>query len=155
MVAGEALLAAGTAASTAVGGIVSGLAADGDPTNEIRAVGQALTADRDPFNEVRTGSNVVYQLVENGATRYIGITKNFARRAYQHMSTHGWDIRPVEGLDHLSRWDARAAEQVLIEHYGLANLYNKINSIGVSNPIWGQAIQRGEEILSGLGFYEY
>jgi hypothetical protein len=61
MVAGEVLLATGAAASTAVGGIVSGLAADGDPTNEIRVVGQALTADGDPFNEIRTGVDAAAQ----------------------------------------------------------------------------------------------
>jgi hypothetical protein len=151
MVAGEALLAAGTAASTAVGGIVSGLAADGDPTNEVRAVTQVLGADGNPFNEIRTGSNVVYRYVEEGVTKYVGITGDFAQRQAQHLSQRAWDIRPIQGLEHLSRYDARAAEQVLIEYYGLDNLYNSINSIATTNPIYADALRRGQYILEVCG----
>jgi len=113
-----------------------------------------LSADGDPTNEVRTGVNVVYRLVENGTTRYVGITNDFMRRATQHLSERGWIIRPIQGLEYLSRFDARAVEQVLIEHYGLQNLYNKINSISSTNPIYNAAIQRGKDILNTVGFFK-
>lgn len=113
-----------------------------------------LAADGDPTNEVRTGVNVVYILVENGTTRYVGITNDFMRRATQHLSERGWIIRPIQGLEYLSRFDARAVEQVLIEHYGLQNLYNKINSISSTNPIYNAAIQRGKDILNTVGFFK-
>ena len=95
----------------------------------------------------------VYQLVENGITRYIGMTGDYWRRAGEHLQSRGWAIEPIPGLENLSEFDARAVEQVLIEHYGLANLYNKINSIAASNTIYQQAIQRGTEILRNIGFF--
>ena len=135
--------------------------ADGDCTNEITAltnaakeVVDAACADGDCTNEINTGTNVVYQYVENGVTRYVGITNDFVRRAGEHLRTRGWTIEPIQGLERLSRSDARAVEQVLIEHYGLENLYNRINSIAVGNPIYQGAVQRGTEILKRIGFLE-
>jgi hypothetical protein len=52
----------------------------------------------------------------------------------------------------LSRYDARAVEQVLIEQYGLNNLYNQINSIASQNPIYSEAVRRGIEILYIIGY---
>jgi RHS repeat-associated protein len=98
-----------------------------------------------------TGTYAVYRVVENGVTRYIGITGDFARRAGEHLRTSGWVIEPIPGLERLSKFDARAVEQVLIEHYELANLYNKINSIAINNPIYPEAYQRGTEILQIIG----
>ncbi len=103
------------------------------------------------IDTVNTGSIVVYRLVQDGVTRYYGITNNFARRAGEHLSQRGWQIQQIPGLQNLSRFDARAVEQVLIEQIGLTNLYNQINSIAVSNPIYSQAIQRGTTILQNLG----
>lgn len=143
------------------GSAVTAASADGDPTNEVAAVANgvsntanAIMTDGNPTNEiqsVQTGINTVYEYVENGASRYIGITNNFARRAGEHLSSKGWDIRPLPGLDNLSRFDARAVEQVLIEQNGLANLYNKINSISIRNPIYDEAIIRGLKILEKTG----
>lgn len=90
--------------------------------------------------------------MENGATRYIGITNNLARRSANHLISKGWRIEPLPGLDKLSRVDARAVEQVLIEHYGLENLHNKINSIASRSKIYPDAIKRGVEILRITGF---
>ena len=109
------------------------------------------------FEGISTGSNTVYRYVdENGITRYIGITNNFTRRAGEHLRGRGWVIREIPGLDHLSRSDARAVEQVLIERFGLSRnggtLLNKINSIAPRNPIYPEAIQRGREILDLIGF---
>jgi hypothetical protein len=101
-----------------------------------------------------TGTNTVYHVVEEGRTIYVGIAQNFSQRAAYWSSQQGWDIVPYEGLsENLSRFDARAVEQVLIENYGLANLENQINSIAASNPIYMEAIQRGSEILQSIGFF--
>jgi hypothetical protein len=47
--------------------------------------------------------------------------------------------------------DARAVEQALIEWFGLKILDNKINSISKNNPIYQEAIKKGNEILKSLG----
>lgn len=111
-----------------------------------------LSADGDPTNEVRTGVHTVYQVVQNGITKYVGITNDFVRRAGEHLRTRNWVIEPIQGLEHLSRAYARAFEQVLIEKYGLPNLYNQINSISPNNPIYHDAISRGLEILRPIGY---
>ncbi len=98
---------------------------------------------------INTGTNVVYRAVEDGVTKYIGITNNFQRRAAQHLQ-NGRIIEPIKGLVNLNRFDVRAVEQVLIEQYGLKNLQNIINSISSLNPIYQQAIQRGKDILNLL-----
>jgi RHS repeat-associated protein len=102
---------------------------------------------------ISTGSYTVYWYIENGIPRYIGQTNNFAYRAQRHLINRGWYIQPIRGLQKLSEFDARAVEQVLIEHYGLDNLYNQINSILANNPIYSDAIQRGKEILYFIGFF--
>jgi hypothetical protein len=83
---------------------------------------------------------------------YVGITSEFAIRYATHLRTKGIFIEKV--LQGLSKADARAVEQVLIEMYKLGGkegqvgqLLNKINSIAKSNPIYEQAILRGAEIL--------
>jgi hypothetical protein len=50
-------------------------------------------------------------------------------------------------------FDAKV-KQVLIEQYGLANLYNRIYSIRFNNPIYPDAIQRGTDILKIIGFFK-
>jgi filamentous hemagglutinin len=85
-------------------------------------------------------------------TKYIGITMDLARRGGEHLAQKGWQIEPMQGLQNLSRFDARAVEQVLIERFGLPNLHNQINSIATKNPLYQQAIQRGNEILDKIGF---
>ena len=69
---------------------------------------------------------------------------------------NGLSIEPIDGLQNLSRSDARAVEQVLIENYGLGknggSLLNKINSISPVNPIYPQAMGRGAEILQTIQF---
>jgi RHS repeat-associated protein len=102
---------------------------------------------------VNTGTNTVYRVVQDGRIIYIGITQNFAQRAAYWANARGWNPEPIRGLsENLSRFDARAVEQVLIENYGLANLENQINSIAATNPIYQAAIQRGNEILQIIGF---
>lgn len=110
--------------------------------------------DGDCTNEIHTGTNTIYQVVQNEKTIYIGMTQNFPQRAAYWFSKNGWDIKPMPRLfENLSRSDARAVEQVLIEHYGLSNLTNQINSIAATNPIYPSAVQRGNEILQMIGFF--
>jgi hypothetical protein len=107
-------------------------------------------------DEINTGINTVYQVVQNGKTIYVGITQNFGQRAAYWLTTNKWVIEPIPGLrETLSRTDARAVEQVLIETYTLVNLVNKINSIAATNPIYQSAIQRGSEILQITGFLRH
>ena len=103
-------------------------------------------------NTIYTGANYVYRVVENGVTKFVGITNNLSRRAIEHLSKTGWVIERIPGLENLSRFDARAVEQFLIEQYGLSNLFNKINSIAQANPIYENAIQRAGEILRNISF---
>ncbi len=105
---------------------------------------------------VNTGNNTVYQSVDaEGNVQYVGITNDIERRAAEQMAVNGIEIDAIDGLENLSRSDARAVEQVLIETYGLGTnggtLLNQINSIAESNPIYEQAIQRGSQILQQVG----
>ena len=106
------------------------------------------------WGRIITGTYTVYWFVVNGIPRYIGQTSNFIIRAQIHPENRGWIIEPIKGLQNLSGFDARAVEQVLIEYYGLVNLYNKIYSISVNNPIYTEAIRRGTEILQKIGFFK-
>jgi hypothetical protein len=83
------------------------------------------------------------------------ITNNIERRAAEQFGGRGIEIDPVPGLENLSRADARAVEQVLIEENGGpggGQLQNSINSIARSNPIYQQSIERGCEILKTVGY---
>jgi hypothetical protein len=75
-----------------------------------------------------------YAKIDN-QIKYIGITDNFRVRAAQHYyKTNGLrDIKKISGLESLTRDQARAIEQALIEKYCLENLDNKINSIASKN----------------------
>ncbi|MCB1073772.1 MAG: hypothetical protein KDK96_11835, partial [Chlamydiia bacterium] len=86
-----------------------------------------------------------------GEVTYVGITNNFPRRAMEHWRQRGIRINPIEGLENLSQYDARATEQALIELHELqkngGTLTNRINSIAEKNPIKAEAVKRGFEIL--------
>jgi hypothetical protein len=101
---------------------------------------------------VATGTNSVYMgLVDD--VPYVGITKNLAARSAFWRSALGMEIKALPGLKAtLSRMDARAVEQVLLERIrNMGPVLNKINSISPSNPIYQKAIQRGNEILRQTG----
>jgi hypothetical protein len=85
----------------------------------------------------------------------VGITYNIARRAAEQPADKDIDISSIDGLEDLSRADARSVEQVLIEEYGGpkgGQLINQINSIATSNPVYSQSIQRGCELLAAVGY---
>lgn len=102
------------------------------------------------------GKTSVYRAAgAGGTTKYVGITDNFKQRAAAHLRQKGISIDKIPGLSDLSRADARAVEQVLIESHGLGKsggtLINKINSIAKDNPAYGDALKRGVELLKGAG----
>ncbi|NCB19980.1 MAG: hypothetical protein EOM61_10225, partial [Bacteroidia bacterium] len=105
-------------------------------------------------NAAKTGGNIVYHSVEAGVTQYVGITNNLARRAAEHLGTKGIKIEPL--MQGLTRSDARAVEQALIEIHGLGKnggtLLNRINSISPTNPTYGSQLQRGYDLLKSIGY---
>jgi hypothetical protein len=108
-----------------------------------------------PFAAARGGANFVYRSVDAaGAVNYVGITNNLARRAAEQLSSKGIQIEKLMGG--LSRLDARAVEQALIEVHGLARnggtLRNQINSIATSNPAYASQLERGYELLRSIGY---
>jgi len=56
----------------------------------------------------------------------------------------------------LSRTDARAVEQALIEIHGLGKnggtLFNKINSISSTSPAYRAQLPRGYKLLKSIGY---
>ena len=67
------------------------------------------------------------------------------------------DIKITELISNLSRSDARAVEQALIEIHKLGknggSLLNKINSISPKKPQYGERLKRGYEILKSIGYF--
>ena len=104
------------------------------------------------------GQTCVYNCVVDGVTRYVGITDDIVKRGQAHLREKGIVIDRIEGLQNLSRTDARAVEQTLIDYYGLGKdggtLINKINSISsVKNPTkYEQSLIRGTELLKAAKY---
>jgi RHS repeat-associated protein len=102
----------------------------------------------------RGGKTAVYTAEEAGKKIYVGITDDLARRSAEHLRERGFQIVPL--LEKLSRHEARAVEQALIEIHGLGDkggaLLNKINSIAKTNPKYAEALKRGYELLKGIGY---
>ena len=69
----------------------------------------------------------VYYAERDGKATYFGRTNNFERRKAQHADVR--TIKQVQGLEDLSYEEARCAEDILIRHYGIKNLDNKINGM--------------------------
>lgn len=96
---------------------------------------------------------LVYLARGSKGVKYVGITSQFAIRYATHLRTKGIYIE--KALEGLSKADARAVEQVLIELHKLekngGTLINKINSISKANPVYQESIKRGAEILKQAG----
>lgn len=90
----------------------------------------------------------------SGRTQYAGLTNDLARRAAEHLRGKGIQIEKL--LGNLSREDARAVEQALIELHGLrkngGTLLNQINSIAPSNPRYSALLRRGLQLLESVGY---
>jgi len=105
---------------------------------------------------VEAAGDVTVYLSKNAddAVQYVGITNDLARRGATHLREKG--IQIDELVSGLTRDDARAVEQALIEIHGLGKdggtLLNKINSIAESNPKYSEALERGYELLKSIGY---
>ncbi|MHA6159948.1 two-partner secretion domain-containing protein [Pseudomonas sichuanensis] len=110
------------------------------------------------------GKTCVYSCVIDGTTRYVGITKDIVTRGKAHMAEKGIVIDKIDGLENLSREDARAVEQALIVWHGFikynnrelqgGTLLNKINSISkVKDPTaYEKAVIRGIQLLRSVKY---
>jgi hypothetical protein len=118
------------------GAVAAGEIAAGE---ELAQVASSTVANNGPYT--------VYQGIRNGKL-YIGITRSYAARAAAH-GLIGRTIAPlVEGLTYQ---EARGAEQLLIDYYGLGNLENIINSIAFTNPNFANYVTQGLEVLQRAG----
>ncbi|WP_130026501.1 GIY-YIG nuclease family protein [Pandoraea sp. XY-2] len=115
-----------------------------------------LMADRDDVAPLPGKTTVYISTSEDGTTQYVGITDNFKSRYAAHLRQKEIEITPITGLRNISREDARAIEQVLIEFNGLGKdkgtLLNKINSIARKNPEYATSLARGASILKTIGY---
>ncbi|MCG9968493.1 DUF6531 domain-containing protein [Pelotomaculum terephthalicicum JT] len=105
----------------------------------------------------KAGKTIVYTSRNaDDVAQYVGITDDVARRAAEQLRIKGINIEPL--MSGLSRSDARAVEQALIETHVLqkngGTLMNKINSIATSNPSYAQQLERGYELLKSIGYVE-
>jgi len=104
------------------------------------------------------GKTCVYNCVVDGVTRYVGVIDDIVKRGQAHLRGKGIVISKIRGLDNISRADARAVEQTLIDYHGLGKdggtLINKINSISsVKNQTkYEQGLIRGAELLKKAGY---
>ncbi|HST47712.1 RHS repeat-associated core domain-containing protein [Jatrophihabitans sp.] len=155
--------AAVSAGTGAVGAKISGNKYTLGDAAKDAAIGCALGATGAWIGEffgpaaINTGANTVYRSLDAlGNVQYVGITNNLERRAAEHLAEKGISIEAIPGLENLSRADARAVEQTLIDQYGLGKnggqLLNKINSIASTNPIYQSAIARGTQLLGMVGY---
>ncbi len=110
---------------------------------------------------VREQGNIsAYRSIDKATdeVQYVGITNNLSRRQLEHWKSKGIKVDEMEGISNLTRSDARAVEQTLIEMHKLekngGTLINKINSIAESNPKYHKALVRGSEILQEAGYIE-
>jgi len=125
----------------------------GSATTSVLGGGGSLLAPKvaETLSSPRTQSTVytVYQVVQNGTVRYVGITANFGRRSAEHLRERGWEAQEL--LTVAGKQMARGVEQALIELHGLAKnggtLLNEINSIAKPNPVYPEAVRLGKQIL--------
>ena len=107
----------------------------------------AMSSERD---------TTVYISKDGDRLQYVGITNDLARRATEQLRHRG--IQIDEFMTGLSREDARAVEQALIEIHGLkkngGTLLNRINSIARSNPKYAALLRRGLELLESIGYLD-
>jgi hypothetical protein len=132
------------------------VSAEGTFTLALAPGAVAMSAQGSGGGDASSGKTSVYISEDKAAeqVQYVGITDHFARRAAFHLRTNGINVEKLVG--NLSREDARAVEQALIEIHGLSKhggtLMNRINSIARSNPKYAAALRRGLELLESIGY---
>lgn len=132
----------GSGAGLIYNGVRVGLALVAGETVVVGARGTTIVAG---------GKYAVYASTVNGALEYVGMTSNLAARAAAHLRISSRAIVPV--ATNLSKFEARALEQVMIERAGLVNLSNRINSIARSNPIYDDAVELGVRLGERFGLW--
>ena len=102
------------------------------------------------LNKGSSHNSVYYGIDANtGDAVYTGITKqNLESRLYQHNRQGKNFSRLDEQYSGLTRNQARAVEQYLIEN-GNANKLNKINSISPNNQMYDEAMKWAEKYFNG------
>lgn len=141
-------------AAAVPGGSPLSLAAAVD-TVAVSASGATLILAPGAVAMANTGDTTVYiSKGTDGQVQYVGITNDLARRTAEQLRQKGFLIEAL--MKRLSREDARAVEQALIEIHGLqkngGSLLNRINSIARSNPKYAAMLQRGRELLGSIGY---
>jgi RHS repeat-associated protein len=127
--------------------------------NGILFVGGATGVITSFLSREISGNVLVYRSVNmrTGEVQYVGITDSFARRAAEHLASKGIAIQEIKNLGSLTRYDARAVEQALIQYYGLGrnggSLLNRINSIAPTDPDYAGALLRGYTLLQRAGYF--
>ncbi len=124
---------------------------------EAVAIGSRYVDDVAAAASMAEDVKVYRSFASDGSVSYVGITNDIDRRTTEHLGTgKGISPVPVAGLGSLSRLDARAVEQVMINNYRLkkngGSLINQINSISTKNADYDTLITRGTEILDHAGF---
>jgi RHS repeat-associated protein len=98
-------------------------------------------------------NNTVYVAGTTRRPTYVGITSNYPSRAAQHYRT-GRTVRPTT-ITNVSRFDAHAVEQAMINKHRLASnggtLTNKINSVSRRDVLHRVYVWRGNNILRKHG----
>jgi len=100
---------------------------------------------------VHNGDCSLYKAVSKDGLPYYGITSRAAPvRAAEHLKTTGHKIEKTL-LEGLTRREARAAEQLMINEAGLGNLANKINSIAPGNQaVFAPEMLKVAKLLEGV-----
>jgi hypothetical protein len=128
----------------------------GDTTTTTLYKSPAAQTSTPVNNSANSGTTTVYRSVNpvTNEVQYVGLTGDFGRRQLEHLRERGFQIREVIGG--LSRSDARAVEQALIEMHGLGKnggtLLNKINSIAKTNPDLAKLLQVGYDLLKAANY---
>lgn len=115
-----------------------------------------------------SGEYTLYFAYRGGNVRYIGITKNFTNRYFQHLrKVVGREIQPI--VEKISAEEALGSEQLLLEKLGFlgyakdpasaskkiaGSLENKYFSISESKKpqFYKRATDAGRRILRGIGW---
>jgi hypothetical protein len=132
------------------------VSAEGSFTIALAPGAVAMTAQSPGGGVTSSGNTTVYvsEHPVTGDVQYVGITDDLARRSAEQLRQKGLHIERF--MENLSRDDARAVEQALIEIHGLSKnggtLMNRINSIDRSNSKYAAALRRGLELLESMGY---
>lgn len=139
-------------------GIVRGASAGASAVGSLLTT-PSVTQEGTTFQR-EEGNITIYQSFnpKTGEAQYVGITNSVPRRSGEHKRNKGIEIQPLDNIPPLTKSDAKAVEQTLMEIYGLekngGTLINRINSIAKSNPEYAGSIVRGAEILAEAGYVE-